>query len=84
MDPLVREEPENELVIRPPSEIVIGAGQPLSTYVPANRLTLGAASAVGVPASRTTADPSAASATHPASVHRVIDRAMFHLVFVGS
>ena len=49
------------------------------TYVPANGLTLGAASAVADPTSRTATAPSAASAMIPQAVHRVIDRVIVHL-----
>src|SRR6186713_1189475 len=75
---------DHELAIRPPSEIVIATGQSLQTYVPANSLELGAASAVASPASSTGTAPIAASAMHPTSVHRLIDRVIVHLVFVRS
>jgi hypothetical protein len=50
------------------------------TYVPANELAFGAASAVEEPASKAAAAESAASAMQPTSVHRVIDRVIVHLV----
>src|SRR5689334_18518085 len=72
--------PEVELAMRPPLEIVIGADRPLARYVPANGLTVGAASAAGDPTSNAAAAPSAASAIDPASIHRVIERVIVHLV----
>src|SRR6187455_3108929 len=76
------------LVIRPPSETVTAneGYQPRGsrpTYVPANGLTLGAASTVVTPGVNPPIAASAPSAVHPASVHRLIDRFIVHLVFVG-
>src|SRR5262245_22134556 len=73
-----------DAAIRPPSEIVTGnlIGTVSHSNVPANRLALGAASAVAAPTSDTAAAPSAASAMHPDRTHRVIDRVIVHLLLV--
>src|SRR5262245_6293658 len=57
-----------------PSATIHGPDQ-----LPANGLALAAASAVAAPTSRTATVESAASAMHPVSAHRVIDRVIVHL-----